>query len=110
MNETKHSTLPWKTMVVAHSGATAVMDAEGEAVSHFASSKGDGEANAEFIVRACNAHDKLVNELRSTMSSLRQVVVALEVHGLADAAVTDAVTAIQDRLAAALAEPQESTT
>ncbi len=65
----------------------------------------DQDAAYELIVRCVNGNKAMADELRSTVSSLRQVVVALEVLGLGREAVADAVVAIQDRLAAALAEP-----
>lgn len=67
MADTKHTQLPWKVSEVS-GWPSDICDADGEllATAYPMTIGGEdaGEANAAFIVRACNAHDQLVAALK----------------------------------------------
>lgn len=59
--ETKHSPLPWTT--TEHELAIVIRDARGEVLASINGFLQEDPANAEYIVRACNAHEALVGAL-----------------------------------------------
>lgn len=69
MSEVKHSDLPWRIDCSESSsnyGATIITSSKVKAKKVAARLGGpDRDANAAFIVKACNAHDKLVAALQA---------------------------------------------
>ena len=62
MNEIKHTPLPW---VVTADGMIFHESANDLLADTFPMLEGDQMANAEFIVRACNAHYEMLEALRN---------------------------------------------
>lgn len=73
MSEAKHSDLPWR-----HEGGFQVWTEDGDIVAHCDRSK-----DAAFIVKACNAHDKLVAALEKA-EELYKAGLLNAPHGLAN--------------------------
>lgn len=72
MPDTKHTPTPWEWLrddrctsklkgCVVHAGSAIVAEVLAKAMIN---SQSKSEANAEFIVRACNSHDALVDALK----------------------------------------------
>ena len=59
----EHTATPW--MVDPGDGCDLIIDAESEPICR------PGEANAAFIVRACNAHDELVEAAAAMLENSR---------------------------------------
>ena len=75
MSEAKHTPTPWKSdcFLIVAPGKTDSMSSVygGRSVAHTGQGFGEGkesEANAKFIVRACNSHYELVEALESMLS------------------------------------------
>lgn len=78
--KTEHTPGPWHTeRGLSSTGATPIRDAERVNVAWVCGSDAiDGtpqkaKANAEFIVRACNAHDELVAALEKQVAHTEQL-------------------------------------
>lgn len=76
----KHTPTPWHAP-----GMGEIHDADHNLIAHIAFSTGEHdddqvgtEADAKFIVRACNSHDQLVEALRDILSGWRYI---RESHG-----------------------------
>ena len=82
--ETRHTPTPWYTGKYSmQCGAAADHiysrqsrePSEGIARCYAWVGRGEAEANASFIVRACNAHDELVEALKDAAFSLSKIAV-----------------------------------
>lgn len=65
--EAKHAATPWR---VFNNGSPDSVDIDADDNGLIVTVATVGKANAEFIVRACNAHDELVKALKLTLSGL----------------------------------------
>ena len=63
--ETKHTPTPWKAGHYITSPDKVIMDSIGMAIANMNMAERNTEANAAYIVHACNAHDELVAALES---------------------------------------------
>ena len=77
MTEPKHTPTPWQAWHVhrAHTGFRCAVNAINEHSTEqvgvcYGADVTIVRANAEFIVRACNAHDKLVEALESLVAGI----------------------------------------
>jgi hypothetical protein len=70
--KSKHTPTPWKE---DHQGGLYIEGKNGEYIAEVESEGGREEqfANAAFIVRACNAHDALVEALQELQSNCRGI-------------------------------------
>lgn len=62
----QHISLPWKAedlVVTAHDGLISVCEVHDHSDTSMEHTEQEAQANAAFIVRACNAHDQLVEAL-----------------------------------------------
>jgi hypothetical protein len=71
---TEHSPLPWRILYEKNG---LIGEADGAPIGHIGSDllniKGRDEANAEYIVRACNAFPELVALLEETVHRLGEI-------------------------------------
>ncbi len=116
MSDTKHTELPWTRCVLELEGPegkqskTVALQHQIRAlslplaVSHVAivAPNEQGEANAEFIVRACNAHDDLLAACEDAAFVLGKVLDK-------DIANWERSDGLHNRLRAAIAKAQEAT-
>ena len=76
-NETKHSAVPWRTHIAGSEGVYIFPDSPDlrERTKFIAIVNGrdllTDKDNAEFIVRACNAHEELLAACKAALISLR---------------------------------------
>lgn len=71
MSAPKHTPLPWRTasaLVMGQHSRAIVSALKGQVDIYNAPLTNETLANAEFIVRACNAHDELVAALKALMN------------------------------------------
>lgn len=65
---TKHTPTPWFLSGPHNDGSAGIYTTANPSVDSSVAAFSDvGEANAAFIVRACNAHDELVAALENTL-------------------------------------------
>lgn len=70
MSDNQHTPVPWDTEPTAghdRHGQSAIYGEDGKDIAIVY----DGQANAEFIVRACNSHDDLLAALKGAENCLR---------------------------------------
>ncbi len=79
MSEPKHTPLPWIIFSDLEDGPVALLPAgrPGE-ICRFNQFMQNNQANAEFIVRAVNNHDALVEALRDADDALRGMIYDFE--------------------------------
>lgn len=85
--KTAHTPAPWvavpvkgsyKRPVLIQSGTKLVASVNGTQLEPEQPSIGEAEANAEFIVRACNAHADLLEAAKDTLEALE---LNRDIHG-----------------------------
>ena len=78
--ETSHTPGPWKQHATPGKIYASVRGADGRCVAD-CGSRSDviAQANAEFIVRACNAHDDLLEALQRAELSTKQICLAANI-------------------------------
>jgi hypothetical protein len=80
VSEAQHTPGPWKVFGVRRNQYLAVIDSipdqDGKVIAncicHVAMTNPDAQANAEFIVRACNAHDDLLEACEQALICIEQ--------------------------------------
>ncbi len=105
---TQHTPTPWTLMDAAL--RAKLVDEDGEFISHLSSSRYHddrsdpiAQANARFIVTACNAHDALtarVAELEAVAREVDRFVIADYIRAVPNSGATDALYALRAALAA----------
>lgn len=80
MSETKHTPAPWNLGKVKKSHALFIEAPSRDICQMVGPVDKRREANAEFIVRACNAHEELVNICEDMANALEEVHRKMPMH------------------------------
>lgn len=72
MSEQEHTPGPWKSVISEHTSEPVVREPQGETVAVCCEIlEGEAEANAAFIVKACNSHDELLSAAETAAEIIR---------------------------------------
>lgn len=104
MNTATHTPTPWNVTRDENDARALIRDGNFMRVAECGRAfvPGIAEANAAFIVRACNAHDELVATLKFAKESIVQNRTLDEARN--DRALNEAMVAVENRISAALAK------
>lgn len=88
MSETKHTPTPWKYLANVGPTKIVLLEQNGDTIFECIKNTRDSrmEANAAYIVKACNSHEKLVRDREALLKALKGALEALynETHGQSD--------------------------
>lgn len=70
--KTQHAQTPWETSVTSSLEWDVCKEGGGDCIAHIMNNDAESEANAAFIVRACNNHEALIKTVKAIQELIDQ--------------------------------------